>query len=116
MLAPLGQLGQVLADFDSGRCCGGWRKLAANAFGGFRLEVETLVLCQAALEKDVDHRLGAARSGCISSALSVGGPQRIDVIAGQPQQTDRPRLNGRPPRDERMVKHLIRVMLHGPAP
>src|SRR5437764_7606606 len=93
-MAPLGQERQMFANLNAGRPCRDRLELTTNILGRVGLHVEAVVLRQAAGEKDIDARLGAAAR--VRAASSGRGLAKTSqVVHPHAQKTDGPGLEHR---------------------
>ena len=92
MRAPLGQARQVLADLNPRRARGSRIEIPPHFRRRTWLEIEALVLREAAGQKDVDAGFGL---GPPPISSRPGGAQRLQMIDPQAEQTDRAGLNRR---------------------
>src|SRR5205807_2023605 len=98
-LAALAQPRQVLAYLNAGRRGRRGAKLATHADGRVGLQIEALVLGQAARQEDVD-----AGAGTATARSCRCGAQRLHVVHAEAEQADSAGLDGGAPRDARMMQ------------
>src|SRR5262249_20707092 len=105
-VAPRRQPRQVLADLNARRARGDGPELAADVVGGVGLEVEAVLLGQAAGEEDVDDRAGRGVRG-------GGGAEGGEVVAAQAEQAHSPRWRGGARGEEGVLERLRGRLVHG---
>src|SRR5262245_41796843 len=96
-MTALGQLGQMLAYLSARRPRGDGLELTTYFRRRIRLQIETVLLCQTAAQKNID-------DGSIGGCLRLGGPQCGQMAHPQPEQSNGPGLNGRAPGENRVLK------------
>ena len=95
-LAAFGKLREMLADLQARRARLDRFELTTHIIRRIGLHVEAVVLGQAARKENIDHPLGRRRR-TLHSVRKGGGPEGLQVVHPQAQQSHGPRLQGSPP-------------------
>src|SRR5487761_716676 len=92
----------MLAYLQARGACGDGPELAANAVGRVRFQIKTVLLRQAARQKNIDCR---SRFACLVAGRATrrcGRPQRFKMVGSETDQANGAGLNHGAPRQTRM--------------